>query len=339
MSITIRIVQTGSSFYFVLISQEEILPGLVNRFRDLCKQKFIKSQSIEKKLLIFSAEGKENEVQQVLQSLDQSEVAYKRLKRSWKKDSKVKYLIELHPAPNQLSTLQQDIDTLKSQSPNLIFEFFPFIKIIEISSSIPQTILELLKILIEDSGFKNKCSFIIEDNELAAAYKNPRNIKAPSILMNQFEFDGYVKTEAPHEHLQISPIKLVPETTSLTMFQTAVFEALQDYENWYKDKREPGEKPYREKENGFFSKWRHTDKGQQKAKILYAEITSKEIVDIAQIKEKINGFLSQYKDGEKIHVHSFASFLLDKLNQFHDSPWQHLYPSIDTNKYTYMRYP
>ncbi|MCA0402974.1 MAG: hypothetical protein LCH30_04160 [Proteobacteria bacterium] len=336
MAITVRVVKTDNYYYFVLISEQVIPPGLMNRFKALCKEKqSIKSKTSEMELLNFSIEGKKEEIQQFFQSLLQCGAVYKRVKCCWQKDSKVKYSIELHPKnPKRLASLQTKVNKIKSQLPNVNFEYFPFTQILEIPIFIkPAIVLALLKILIEDSGFKQKYSFIIENERLERAYKvyinKPNYIQIDNALLNQFEFDGYV------DPLSGQPEKPIPEPTSVAMLKDAVKHALQNYQKWYKGEREPEGKPYRGKENGFFTRWRHTKNGQRDAKELYKKIQSKNSAE--EINSEIDTFLNQYKNGQAIHVHSFASFLLDNLNQFHDSPWQHLQPNKKTNKYEYTR--
>ncbi|KTD17592.1 hypothetical protein [Legionella jordanis] len=116
------------------------------------------------------------------------------------------------------------------------------------------------------------------------------------------------------------------EDIELIDLRTAVANAQENYEKWYKkdnscrNDRGP---------NGFFSWFRHGKTGQQFAAAFKNEVnTADKISAIASINEFLLAPKTAY------HRHSFASFLLDELTKLKEFPWKSLKADATINRYS-----
>ncbi|CEK09500.1 hypothetical protein [Legionella hackeliae] len=104
----------------------------------------------------------------------------------------------------------------------------------------------------------------------------------------------------------------------------AVTQSQQNYSDWYNKK--PG--TYTRADNGFFTWFRHTTTGQNRAAALSAKVVEcstepkSDDEKLEFITREINEFLCDERTN--YHIHSFSSFLLDELTKIKDSTWDGL---------------
>ncbi|WP_298623897.1 ankyrin repeat domain-containing protein [uncultured Legionella sp.] len=106
-------------------------------------------------------------------------------------------------------------------------------------------------------------------------------------------------------------IRYAIQAYDLRTIQKAVDTAQKKYSQWYNGANHRGE-------NGFFSWLRHGSTGQRNAFLMNQTVSNSMRYDEAKL--IINKFLID-ESKTRYHRHSFASFLLDELNQIEDSPW------------------
>lgn len=109
----------------------------------------------------------------------------------------------------------------------------------------------------------------------------------------------------------------------LKRIQKAVKDAQLKYSQWYGGASHRGP-------NGFFTWFRHGNMGQHNAVLMSEAINATSMVyDDAKL--LVNTFL--IKHDTRYHRHSFASFLLDELNQIDGSPWSNIKCSFSSKLY------
>ena len=110
----------------------------------------------------------------------------------------------------------------------------------------------------------------------------------------------------------------------LSIIQKAVDIAQKKYSQWYSGEQHRGA-------NGFFSWLRHGSLGQQNAFLMNQELNNTHTAYEDAI-TLINEFLMD-DNKTPYHRHSFASFLLDELNQIPSSPWSNIKCDSETKLY------
>ncbi|MCD8542785.1 MAG: hypothetical protein LRY69_05165, partial [Gammaproteobacteria bacterium] len=111
-------------------------------------------------------------------------------------------------------------------------------------------------------------------------------------------------------------------TNNIDTIKTALVAAVDKYIKWSADKNT--DNSHIRGKNGFFTCYRHTEKGVENAQKLKENI--KDSYSPTQLTEYIDTFLSRYKRlGGKYNTHSCASFILDALAKAcPNSSWQEL---------------
>lgn len=144
-------------------------------------------------------------------------------------------------------------------------------------------------------------------------------------------FESLLDQQAPinedqdqlQETIRLSLLEQQPvQQKEMTIIHQAVSKARTKYQQWYR-----GEQAHRGAD-GFFSRFRHGEKGQHRAQKLELDVSKAEFEESIQL---VNALLTD--DSTRYHRHSLASFLLDELKELNGLPWEGLKPDTDSNLY------
>lgn len=154
-------------------------------------------------------------------------------------------------------------------------------------------------------------------------FSHSKDLKAPEPPVIQKNDIAPMPTVKKEEVVAPEP-RVKKETVLLSGIKSAFKSAVEEYAKWYADFKSGSKeaKNYRG-EAGVFTSLRHTKKGQDRASNLNTKMQGMQTEDDAL--HEINRIMQSSEGGN--HVHSFKSFLLDKLKAIQnvDTPWKSLH--------------